>query len=158
MQIMTTCLSGIGVLCICAFTSPALLQNTQSNVATDSIVSPVVGPEAYHRETSEKEAALVSQHVSVSNGFTDASFPYEITVSAGLTPDELVISSDAERSIQYTMSNVDGKILVKRFFRQEQNLPISELAPGQYALYFFAGKKVVRAVLVDKLKPATARL
>lgn len=155
---MTIGLLGLGLLCSFAFTQLNPHPNMQLNLASDSIMVPAVGPQAFEQGVNEVKSELISPYVSVSNGFADASFPNAIKVAAGLTSADLVISSDAERSIQYTMSDVDGKILLKRFFRKEQKLPIGQLAPGQYALYFFAGEKVVRAVLVEKLLPSAGTL
>lgn len=82
-----------------------------------------------------------------SSGYRDTSFEYDI--SQVRTDSTLSIKTNYPRSMQYTLSNLDGQIIRRKRFRQEDILSLSNLRPGHYALYFFAGTQVVKAELVS---------
>ncbi len=82
-----------------------------------------------------------------SGGYQDMSFEYDI--SHQRTDSTLSIKTNYPRSIQYTLSDLDGKIIKRKRFRQKDILSLNNLGPGHYALYFFAGTQVVKAELVS---------
>lgn len=82
-----------------------------------------------------------------SSGYRDTSFEYDI--SQERSDSTLSIKTNYPRSMQYTLSNLDGKIIKRKRFRQEDILSLGNLGPGHYALYFFAGTQVVKAELVS---------
>jgi hypothetical protein len=85
----------------------------------------------------------------ISEGFSDVDFPCKIEVL--LQSDQMLhITTEYTPWLQYTLSNVDGRILKNAFFKEHEELTIEYLPEGNYALYFFAGKKVVRAVMIKK--------
>lgn len=82
-----------------------------------------------------------------SSGYRDSSFEYDI--SQERTDSTLSIKTNYPRSIQYTLSDLDGNIIKRNRFRHENILSLTNLGPGHYALYFFAGTQVVKADLIS---------
>jgi hypothetical protein len=103
----------------------------------------------YHRGTINL-ISITPSKVSISEGFTDPDFGFDIRIKAE-DPDGLIrIESDFDRSLQYTVSNIEGRIRIKRVFVREDVLDTNKIEPGSYALYFFRGKKIVKALLLEK--------
>ncbi len=90
--------------------------------------------------------------LTVSSGFTNEDFEHFVLIQASGS-EELLIKTDAEKTLQYTLSDVDGIIFRKGQFRKEQLVKLESMSAGTYALYIFRGHRVVRAVLVEKRLP-----
>ncbi|MDH3649063.1 MAG: T9SS type A sorting domain-containing protein [Saprospiraceae bacterium] len=88
--------------------------------------------------------------LGVSTGFTDPEFGFDIDLYPNPARYELTIESDFDKTLQYTMSNLEGRILAKRKFVGKDQLDMSHMIPGVYAIYFFRGHKIVKALLVEK--------
>ncbi len=152
MKKITGCIALIGMHLLSMAASP-YCNSQRQKIDKDSLIKLVVGPEEFRSSEDHNSAELLPTNAHISTGFSDKTTSYQIEVTTDVMLTEVRITSDADRSFQYTMSDVDGRILAKQFFRHNHTLQIGHLPAGQYALYFFAGKKVVRAVLIDKDAP-----
>lgn len=95
-------------------------------------------------------ASIAPAKVSISQGFTDPDFGFEILFNPNEKNGTIQIQSLFDRTLQYTLSNMEGKILVKRIFVKEDILDTNKLEPGLYPMYFFRGKRIVKALLLEK--------
>ncbi len=110
--------------------------------------------EAYHQSAlHDIKGDTVSKDFNsaetLSEGYTDSSFHFQlgIEVSNDLA---LLVNTDYPRSLQYSLSSVEGIILRKGRIFRSMTLDLSSLRPGSYALYIFSGQKIVRALMVDR--------
>ena len=105
---------------------------------------------AAHSEDVEMDASKLLSH---SEGFTDSSFTHQLLMT--LNAEQLLeFETDCPRTLQYSISNVEGIILRKGKFYQQGMVNIGSLRPGSYAVYFFAGKRIVRAFMIDRRQTA----
>ncbi len=88
--------------------------------------------------------------LEVSTGFTDPTFDYDIHLYPNPVQYELSIDTEFDRTLQYTLSNMEGRIMARRKFVGEDKLDLSRMSPGTYAVYFFRGHKIVKALLIEK--------
>lgn len=87
----------------------------------------------------------------VAGGYDDQRFEHTITITPHQSAAVLNVASDFQRSLQYTLSTLEGRIVSKGRIFREAELNLSRLREGQYVMYFFRGRKVVKAVLVDRV-------
>ncbi len=96
-------------------------------------------------------SATTTHHTfAISDGFTDFDFEGSVSMAVADEDQVLTINTDYPGLLQYTVSNLEGIILRKRKFAREDWLDLQRLAPGSYAIYFFAGHRIVKALIVEK--------
>lgn len=84
-------------------------------------------------------------------GYANESFEYSIDVLPGAKNRSLAIQTSFDRTLQYTLSTLEGRILTKGKVIREAELNVSNLHRGSYVMYFFRGHRVVKAVLLDRM-------
>ena len=134
---------------IVSLSSLVINASCQDGNPGDSLEVLVIGPQPVSTLVMDEEYLSVSPEILVSRGFMDEDFDYSILIEAGGN-NMLNIQTDANRPLQYTLSDLDGRIRQKHRFSNEHMLDITDLPNGHYALYFFQGTDVVRAVLLNK--------
>ena len=104
-------------------------------------------------EPTSLDTHAMKELISFSEGFTDSSFHHQMALN--VTEDHrLSIETDFPRTLQYSISNVEGIIFRKGKFYGSGMVNLSSLKNGSYAVYFFAGKKIVRALMIEHLRTA----
>ncbi len=108
---------------------------------------------AISEEVTETDVFLSSKSmdlVSFSEGFTDSTFHHHQLLMSVSSEQYLSMETDFPKTLQYSVSNVEGIILRKGKFYQQGMVNIANLKQGSYAIYFFAGKRIVRALMFER--------
>lgn len=84
-------------------------------------------------------------------GYENDTFDFEIEVTPDVEKSGISISTSFDRTLQYTLSSVEGRILGKGRLVKEGWMNVSRLQEGSYVMYFFRGHRVVKAVLIDRI-------
>lgn len=84
-------------------------------------------------------------------GYINTNFNFDIEVRPDLDKSAIAIQTSFNRTLQYTLSTVEGRILSKGKVIREAELNVSRLAEGSYVMYFFRGHRVVKAILLDRV-------
>ena len=104
-------------------------------------------------EPAVAETLSLERLISFSEGFTDSSFHHHLALN--VTEDHrLSMETDFPRTLQYSISNVEGIIFRKGKFYGSGLVNLSSLRDGSYAVYFFAGNKIVRALMIEHRRSA----
>ncbi|MCB0685118.1 MAG: hypothetical protein KDC53_01300 [Saprospiraceae bacterium] len=96
------------------------------------------------------EIEILSDQLAVTRGFIDSEFSENIEIDLGDTPGEINLHTTYLKPLQYTVSNVEGVILDRGRFIGEEELRFSRRSEANYAVFIFAGTRVVRAFLVSR--------
>ena len=114
---------------------------------------------AAHKEAVEVLASPNSDNtdlpyeINLSEGFVHADFDYTVDIDI-LDGNQLSIETDFPKTLQYSISNLEGIILRKGKIYGSAAVDLARLRPRSYAVYVFQGKKIVRALMIDMRQKA----
>lgn len=105
---------------------------------------------AYENTSPNDDTELISAELALSSGFYDKDFEAKLIVSGGIDPLQIEIDTEYKRALQYTVSDIEGIIYRKGKFLSNSTLDFNSLRPGRYAVFVFAGRRIIRAFMVEK--------
>ncbi len=139
---------------LCAKLLLAAALSAQVNEAFDHWRAAFVSAEV--ETLIDETSSMLSPQISVTQGYVNDEFDDVVDIAVPLRPSQLRFVSGSLKPVQYTISDVEGVIKIRGRFIGQEFLDLNRLPDGQYAIYFFVGKEVMRALLVDFVRERPA--